>query len=236
MRNFFWSLLLLFSLFAHSQYDYQQLMVKDYEEMEQIIKKQIASSRKALKEDNETAAGALAQLKKGLTILFMHPSDGTNSTLVALLKAEILNYAAFWRIMSDMVRDSVHILQSSSYSTPQQASHLYVLENVLSYIRSTNEAEFDQILDFIAKAKVLVSESINSHRLLNASRSPSPSPSSLAAAMLKQRIKARKAKERKEKALEKQRAKEKALEKKHKAKKALKSSKKSNQSNKKSSQ
>ena len=204
--------------------------------MEQIIKKQISRSRKALKEDNETATGALAELKKGLTILFMHPSDGTNSALVALLKAEILNYAAFWRTMSDMVKDSVHILQSSSYSTSQKASHLYVLENVLSYLRSTNEVEFEQILDFMAKAKVVVSKSINNHRFLNASRSPSPSPSSLAAAMLKQRIKARKAQERKEKALEKKRAKEKALEKKRKAQKTLKSSKKSNPSSKKSNQ
>ena len=172
-------------------------MVKDYEEMEQIIKRQIVRSRRVAKEDSEMFEGSLSHLKEGLTWLFMHPSDGNNGTLLALLRAEILNYTAFWKVVMDVTRDSLNIFQSSSYSALQRASHLYVVENVISYITSTREEEYHKVLDVIAKAKMTIPKSINSHRLMNAGHSKPTSPSVVARSMLRQRITAQKEKKKK---------------------------------------
>ena len=212
MRTFLF-ILLFFSLSSHSQYNYQQLRVKEYEEMEQILKQRVTRSRKAAKQDGEAFEGALAELKQGLSILLMHPSDGTNSTLLALLKAEILNYTSFWRPFMDVVKDSLNILKSSSHSAIQRASHLYVLENVLAYIGNSNEEELEQILNLIAKAKIHVPKEVHTHRFMNASRARTTSPSLVAETMLRQRVQTREAKEKERKALEKKKKAEEALKK-----------------------
>ena len=212
-----WLLFLLCSVSSFSESNYQELRVKDYEEMERLVSAQVALSRKAAEKRGGSASEALEELKKGLVILFMHPQEGTNNALLALLKTEIISYTAFWRMVLDVVRDSIEIFQSSFYSVLQRASHLYVLENVLTYIKNTNEEEFNQILSVMAKARIEIPREVTNHRFLNVSLGRTPSPSAVAANMLNKRIKEKKEKDRRE-ALEKiKRAQKEALQKKQKA-------------------
>lgn len=207
-----------FSFFSFGQPDYPDLMVKDYEEMEELLSHKIALSREASQKEGGAGSGALNELKQGLVVLFMHPQQGTNDALLALLKSEIISYTAFWRVVLDVVRDSLEIVQGSSYSVLQRASHLYVLENVLTYIKNTNEEEFNQVLSHIAKARIKIPREVINHRFINASLGRVPSPSSLAKNMLKKRLKEKKQREKKEKALEEIKKREKeALEEKKKA-------------------
>lgn len=203
MRLLFGIFLALFGFTSFGQqYNYQQLVLKDYEEMEKLVKQHIALSRKVFKEEGEEKAMALAELKKGLSIVFMHPLLGTNETLLTLLRAEILNYTDFPKALMDITSGSLSVLQSSTRSTPELASHLYIIENMLSYIRSTGEEAYHPILTAIAKAKISVPDEVHSHRLMNAGRAKPISPSLAARAMLKQRRELKK-KEQKRKARKK---------------------------------
>lgn len=200
MKIFISTLLLLFSCFSFGEYDYRQLMLKEYEDMEKIINEKIALSRKAAEQDGEAFEGALGALKEGLSIVFMHPTDGTNGTLLSLLRAEVINYTPFWKVIMDIVSDSLNAFESSSSSTLEQASHLYVLENVLSYIqnRSLHEEEFKPILKLIVKARIKIPDAVRNHRFMTAGKAKLHSPSIKAKAMLKKRFKAKKEKEREE--------------------------------------
>ena len=200
MKGFILTLSLLFSCFSFGEYNYRQLMLKEYEDMERIINEKIALSRKAAEQDGEDFEGALGALKEGLSIVFMHPTDGVNNTLLSLLSAEVINYTPFWKVIQDIVSSSLNIFESSSSSTLQKASHLYILENILSYIqhRSLYEGGFHSILKLIAKAEIEIPDAVNNHRFMTAGKAKLHSPSLKAKTMLRKRLKAKKAKERKE--------------------------------------
>ena len=215
MRTFILILLFLLSCFSFGEYNYRQLILKEYEDMEKIVNKQIALSRKAAKKDGEAFEGALSEIKKALSTVFMHPTDGTNSTLLSLLRAEVINYTPFWKIIMDITRDSLNIFESSASSTLQLASHLYILENVLSYIqnRSPYQEEFNSILKLIVKAKIEIPNAVSNHRFMTAGAAKPHSPSLKARTLLKKRLKMKKEKERKEREWEKIKEREKKKQK-----------------------
>ena len=170
--------------FVQEAPDYRRLTAMEYEERAKAAQKQIAIARKA---SNETAA--LNALQKGLVFVLAHPTDGTNSSLIALFRAERAALAPFWKLFYDITQDSLKSVQSSALSAAQRASHLYILENVLTYIQSLSDTEesFNKVLQLTAESKLKIPSEVHSQRLMDVGKGETISPSVRAARLLKKR-------------------------------------------------
>ena len=180
--------------FVQEAPDYRRLTAMEYEERAEAAQKQIAAARKAA---SETAA--LNALQKGLVFVLAHPTDGTNSSLISLFKAERAALAPFWKLFYDITQDSLKSVQSSSLSPAQRASHLFIIENVLTYIQglSDKEESFNKVLQLTAEAKLKIPSEIHSQRLMDIGKGKTLSPSVRAARLLKKRRAASRAAKRK---------------------------------------
>ena len=209
-RALFIFLLALSPLISAEEYDYQQLMTKDYGEMKKIIYQHIKSS--AEHEADKAEFELISEIKKGLILLLMRPDrDGLNSSLISALRDEISKYRSFAGFLNEVVQESLKVLKSKTHSSVKRASHLFIIENALSYAKGLDS---DTVLKTIQKAKIEVPESVINERRLNAGVGEQASPSELAKNILKKRIKKRKiAKKAKDKAKARVAAKAKKLKK-----------------------
>ena len=201
----FWFFLLFFTgTVSQGEESSRQLMMKDYEEMRELLERY---QKPQEGEDKETR---LTQLKKGLKILFSRPDkDNLKSSLVRSFETEINSHSSFIKILREIVQEAIRDLQGEKGSISYQVNLLYILENTLSHIERLDDKKALGILKDISKAQIKISKEMLSYLLLNNNRGEMASPSYLAEQMLKKRMEKKKAVEKKRKALAKKKKKQK---------------------------
>ena len=207
---------IFFTLTSLGRDTYEDLKVKDYEQMRVIIDSHIRKTQnlfpekkeKSSKKDYSDPDQAIYELKKALKILFMRPdTDGLRSSLLIPLKAEINIYKPFINVLEEIIKESIPILKSKKSSAVSQAGSLYILENSISYAKGNSNSKTNEIFKNLRDEKIKLSDSLVNHLRLNEGRGKTASPSHIAGKILEKRIK-------KQKLLEKKKKKEKALKKK----------------------
>ena len=175
------------SVFA-LQYDYQPLTVMEYDEVRQTLQNYVQKSRKQAELDDERKIGALGELKNGLRFLLMRSDrDYIRNSLVVILQVEIQKYRPFLSVLGEVVQGSIKGLNSKKSSVRARASHLFIIENAMGYIKTLPESpEANSILSSIARSRIRVPQAVTGDRRLNASKGEFQ-PSKVAHSILKQR-------------------------------------------------
>ena len=180
------------------EFTYKKLMVKDYEELREILKKQVKNSQKQSFLDSEKPLGAIGELKKGLSWLFMRPdADGLRKSLLPILENEIINYKPFLDTLHEITKDSIFVLKSKKSSTIQKTSHLFVLENTIEHIKNSESNSALKILKTIKDAKIKLPKKVREHKAREFGKETKQSPSQTAKKLIKIKAKKKEAEEEK---------------------------------------
>ncbi len=179
--------MLLFSAPAKSiqKFKYNELQIKNYDEMLEKVNTHITKSRQlAIKHqeqgDDETGDQmAIDQLSEALTYILSRPDkDNMLTKLLPPIRKELVNYNAFETSLSLVVTDAITAIQSSKLPATYRATSVFVLENVMSQVQpliSTNK-EMRSIIKKIRDAQLKVPpEVMNDRKLKSMFNTSSPS-------------------------------------------------------------
>lgn len=115
---------------AGLMYNYQQLMMKDVEQINQIIENR-------LKESKKTKYGKSVPLKEGLQAVFSRPdSDGVIDKVITPLRSEIENLKVWEKTVTDLTNEGLNVLSNSKAFKPKvQVTYAVFLTNIVSYFK-----------------------------------------------------------------------------------------------------
>ena len=174
MKTLLATLITILSSQVHAaNYKYNELMIKDYDEMSAMVENFVQKSRDAAGEE-ETAASnaeAVSYLKEALQLIFSRPdSDNMVAKLVSEVRRELLSYTAFETTISELADEALATAKNENAAPSVQSTSLFILENVLSQIRpdvvNNNNEAFRGIIERIAKAKIKISNEVFKDRKL----------------------------------------------------------------------
>ena len=180
--------LVIFYSFTCFSYSYEELRIKDYEEMKEIVSQHVVNSRSGSGDQS-----ALSVLQKGLNIVLSRPdTDNLIESLLPPLIIEINNHGPFLNTLHDTVKKAISQYKQAS-DLDSQATALYVLENAMAYAKVVSSKETDSIFQSIKASKIKMSKELKSYLYLNLSRSRANHPYKTASDILKIRIQKREA-------------------------------------------
>ncbi|MCB0407173.1 MAG: hypothetical protein KDD34_03150 [Bdellovibrionales bacterium] len=178
------TLLTLQPTFAAEKFKYNELQIKDYDEMTKKVNEYIAHAKDlAIKyqEDGDDETGdqkAIEALSEALTYILSRPDkDNMVSKLLPLIRKELLNYNSFETSLSLVATDAITALQIKKLPVNYRATYVFVLENIMSQVKpliSTNP-EMRSIVQKIADAKIDVGDDVKKDRLDKMFKTRSPS-------------------------------------------------------------
>jgi len=166
----FFAGLLATSTFAEN-YKYNELMIKDYDEMSKLVHLHIKKAQKVSGEDeNELDSEAIDILREGLKLVFSRPnSDNMIAKLIPDLRRELVNYQAYETSFEPMAKNAIEIVKSKNAATITQSTALIILENILSEIRPEVErgnANLRKVMEQIRDADLELSTAVIKERKL----------------------------------------------------------------------
>ena len=181
-------------------YNYRQLITKDYEDMQGILRSYVKKSQAQAKLDDGDYLGAKKELQKGLEVLFMRPNpDNLQQSLITILQNEAIKYEPFLNFLERITKNSLQTLKNDKVNSGKKGSHFLILENITEYLAHNKQKFSEDILGQIAKARVKTPKSIQAYRALEGGKVVKLPPSTSARKILKERKKARKKLEEKKK-------------------------------------
>lgn len=159
-------------------YTYNELAVKDIEQMSKLINSKIADSKGAEKPEEP--------LKDGLLALISRPnSDNLISKLITNLKNELENYDGFEAAVMDLVKEATAGISDKRNDSKVQATYWIFLENLMSEFRPKVSEPFEKsIYEKIRDAKIKITKEALAERRLTV-MSVKESPSDIAEKVLK---------------------------------------------------
>lgn len=178
-------LLFSFPAFSVQKFKYNELQIKDYDEMLDKVNAYVAESRQlAIKyqEEGDDETGdqmAIDKLSEGLTYILSRPDkDNMLAKLLPTVRKELINYSAFETSLSLAVTDAITAIQSTKLPATYRATSVFVLENVMAQVQpliSTNK-DMRAIVEKIRDAKLEIpSDVMNDRKLKSMFNTSSPS-------------------------------------------------------------
>lgn len=178
-------LLFSFSAFSIQKFKYNELQIKDYDEMTNKVNAYIAESQKlAIKyqEEGDDEGGdqaAIDKLSEALAYILSRPDkDNMLAKLLPAVRKELINYNAFETSLSLAVTDAITAIQSKKLPATYRATSVFVLENVMSQVQPlvTTSKEMRSIVEKIRDSKLEVpSDVMNDRKLKSMFNTSSPS-------------------------------------------------------------
>lgn len=179
--------MLLFSssTFSLQKLKYNELQIKDYDEMLEDVNKYISESRQlAIKyqEEGDDEMGdqtAIDKLSEALTYILSRPDkDNMLAKLLPTVRKELINYNAYETSLSLVATDAITAIQSQKLPATYKATSVFVLENIMSQVQpliSTNK-DMRAIIEKIRDAQLEIpSKVINDRKLKSMFKTSSPS-------------------------------------------------------------
>ncbi len=192
---------------ARLEYDSSQLMMKNADQVEEIIKKKIkmAGDIQAAQEsdDDEIRAEpeALEQLKDALRIAFSRPDqDGSRAGFFDRLRQELRDLNSLEIVMGSLADEAISLLKGNSESAKVHATYVYILENMMAEIKPEIEKNITlkKVVERVRDANIRISSDVRKQLLMRTMNKPR-SPSETADALIDAAEKAGKAAEKKQK-------------------------------------
>ena len=173
-------LLLPASAEAGLLFNYSQLLLKDLDQMNQIVADKVKESRKS-------SDGKVVPLKEALQAVFSRPNrDGMIDKVVGPLRMALDAEDAWEETITSLTSESINALKNPRAFKPVvQATYYVFLENLISEMKPYADSEgFERgLLVQIRDAKISLSKEVVSERKVR-SMLESVSPSDLAAKAL----------------------------------------------------
>lgn len=168
---------------AQLKYTFKALDLKEYEEMEALIQREL---RKRNRSANDLAA---YRAQNALRILFSkRDNNGKRMTLFNDIQSQT-NEASFLLAMRSLVEESVLMLSVRNLPQEKKTTYLLILENLIAEVEGYS-GKFKEILEIIAKAKIKLDRRTRTYTRLAMNKVISPSK--LASKALKRLNKAEK--------------------------------------------
>jgi hypothetical protein len=148
------------------QFKYNELMLKDYDEMNKMVQNLLKKARAVgsnTSDENVDDQEAVAHLREALKLIFTRPnSDNMVAKLAPEVRRELATYNAVDRTLMSLANEGLATVLADNVAVTQQASALFMLENMLSEIRPEihNRADLRKVVETIADADVGISSDV----------------------------------------------------------------------------
>lgn len=143
---------------AKTSYNFKELSLKDYEEMQLLVQKTAGYN---VIDDNEREP----KVREALQIVLSKPNnDGKRTALFTHLQGQ-LPEAFFQLSLQKVAESSINTLKENSNTNVTRATAYLCLENLLAEIRPRSE-NHRSLLKLISDAKIEIPESLESYRKL----------------------------------------------------------------------
>jgi hypothetical protein len=163
MKTLICALLTLFCLeTSAAMFKYNELMIKDYDEMNKMVQSKVKQARAVgsnSSDENVNDTEAIEHLREALKLIYSRPnSDNMIAKLMPDVRRELQGYSAYEDSISGLTAEALEVIKNPKAATSQQATALFVLENILSEIRPEAGSNDDlrRVVERVKDAKIKV--------------------------------------------------------------------------------
>lgn len=177
-----------------ANYKYNELMIKDYDEMlnmvQHLIKKgqKATSSTNAKDDDDEGNNPELVEAyRESLKLILSRPdTDNMTAKLIPEVRRELSNMSVYESTVAGIASEAIQNVKNDKAATSVQSTSLFILENILGQVRPeiANNAELRKVVESIRDAKLKISPEILKDRKIRG-MFQTKNPSEIAAQQLK---------------------------------------------------
>lgn len=167
MKTLLAALTLTLALPAHAaMFKYNELVTKDYDEMSQMVQTLLGKARAVGSNSSDTSvddAQALEHLREAMKLIFSRPnSDNMIAKLTPEVRRELIGYNGFEKTLQSLTVEALGVVKNEKAAISQQATALFMLENLLSEIRPEvpNSPGLKKLVENVKAADIEVSEDV----------------------------------------------------------------------------
>lgn len=181
MKTLIFSILVFLSSMAFAaQYKYNELVIKDYDEMSKVVNSRVTTARKLSRtseEGDDDERTAVEHLREALKLIFSRPnSDNMVAKLTPEVRRELIGFSAFEDTIASLAKEGIDALDNKHLSKNSRATYLFLLENLMSEIRPEVESNGNDALrkavEKIRDAKIKVSKDVQVERSMGSMFQP----------------------------------------------------------------
>jgi hypothetical protein len=168
-----------------SDFNYAQLQIKDLNEMQAVVNKQIKKADQFVKDEDD--AQAITALQSALQYVLSRPnSDNMVSQLVPPIRSKLRELEAFEQALNNIVDIALFKINDKKLRPGARATNYFVLENFMSEFKPEVQVNENTKKNFmkIRDAKIELDSSVKSDLKMRAMYSSPKSPSDIAAKII----------------------------------------------------
>jgi hypothetical protein len=173
-----------------AQFKYNELMLKDYDEMLHMVNAKLKQARAVgsnTSDENVNDQEAIEHLREAVKLILSRPdSDNMVAKLMPEVRKELSGYNAFEDVLSGLTAEEVAVAKDEKASVASRATALMVLENIIALVKpeSVNNNDLRRLLDRIRSADIDLEDDVKHDFKLRA-MFKTPNPSATAKKVLK---------------------------------------------------
>ncbi len=167
MKTLIYVVLTLFCLQSSAaMFKYNELMIKDYDEMYKLVQGKVKQARSVgsnTSDENVNDAEAIEHLREALKLIFSRPnSDNMIAKLMPDVRRELSGYSAYEDSISGLTAEALEVIKNKKAATSQQATALFVLENIMSEVRpeAANNDDLRRVVERVKDAKIKITNDV----------------------------------------------------------------------------
>lgn len=151
-------------------YKYNELMIKDYDEMLAMVLDMVKKSQTATnKEDTAGEGEAVEWLGRATKLIFSRPdSDNMVAKLLNEVRRELQGFNSYEDTIAGIAEEAVKNASDKNNPISVQTTSLVILENILREIRpsvlTSNNAELRRVVEKVAAANLRISDEVKKDR------------------------------------------------------------------------
>jgi hypothetical protein len=178
---------------AGVEYDSNQLMIKNAEEISEIVRKKIkrAQEIQAKQEDNDGTTffaepDAVEELKAAMRVVLARPDqDGTRATAFARIRRELVDLHSLDKALMELTQEGISGLKDSKTPARRAGTYIVYLENLMAEVKPeiSKNATFKRMIEEIRDANIQISDELRKQISMRTMAKPI-SPSETAAKIL----------------------------------------------------
>lgn len=160
-------------------FQYNQLMLKDLDQMDKIL-------RDKIKEAKKTRGDKVIPLKEALQAVYSRPNeDDMIDKIIGPLKHELNELESYEDVVRELVTEAIGALKNPrAFSPVVQVTYVVFLENILAEFKPKTDSKFESdIIKQIRDAKIETTKEAKKERKLRVMKELA-SPSDIAAGIL----------------------------------------------------
>ena len=169
-------------------YKYNELMIKDYDEMLEMVQSFVLKAKEAAGEEGTSNEDeAVTHLRNGLKFIFSRPdSDNMVAKLVPEVRRMMLGFNAYESSVNLIADEALDAVSAKNVAPSVQSTSLFILDNILAEVRPevTANPQLKAVVEHIRDARITVGKDVLKERKIRGMFS-TKSPSDTAASMLK---------------------------------------------------